>query len=137
MTPLILVGIGILGGLILAFILARFPARPERLPDERRLDPPSTDIINIARIRVRGIGGLGLVAMAMTVAAFVPRIRLTMAIALVLGCAMAGLLIARRRRHSASSDIGPGAHSMLPMDDGRTVNGPQTPNIQRLASKEA
>ena len=118
MTPLILiVGPGLLGGLILAFVLFRYPSRPEHLPGERHLDAPSTDIINMARVRVSGVGGLGMVAMAVTVAIFVPRIRLTMAIALVLGGIMAAAMIAsRRRRGPLGSGIGPGAHSMFPLD---------------------
>jgi hypothetical protein len=118
MTPLILiVGPGLLGGLILAFVLFRYPIRPEHPPRERYLDAPSTDIINMARVRVSGVGGLGMVAMATTVAIFVPRIRLTMAIALVLGGIMAAAMIAvRRRRGPLGSGVGPGAHAMFPLD---------------------
>lgn len=123
MTPLILVVVpGILGGLILAFILFRLPA-PEDAGGARTLEAPSTDIINMARVRVKGVGGLGMVAMAMTVAAFVPSIRLSMAIALVLGVVMAVAMIAWRRRSGPlSTRIEPGAHSMLPLDPGSTTS---------------
>ena len=62
------------------------------------LPPPSPHMINMARIRVSGVGGLGMVAMSVVVAAFVPSIRLSMAIAFVLGLALAAVLIAFRRR---------------------------------------
>ena len=56
--------------------------------------------------------------MAVTVAIFVPRIRLTMLIALVLGAAMSAVLIARRRKGPLpSSSEHAGAHSLFP--DGR------------------
>ena len=41
----------------------------------------STDVINISRIRAAGLGGLGLFAMALVVAWFVPRIGQTLSLA--------------------------------------------------------
>ena len=53
--------------------------------------------INISKIRVDGIGGLGLVAMAGVVAVFLPAIGLPMAAALVGGVVLAiGIVVARR-----------------------------------------
>jgi hypothetical protein len=121
---LIIVVPGLLGGILLAFLFARLHSRPDASNDER-LEPASTNLINMARIRVAGMGGLGMVAMSIVVAIFVPRIRLTMAIALVLGAALAGGLIALRRRLGPWSDgQHPGAHSMLPNDnsDGEVVD---------------
>jgi hypothetical protein len=122
MTALILVvALGIVGGVILAFILFRLPSQ-EDAGGARTLDAPSTDIINMARVRVKGAGGLGMVAMAVTVAAFVPSIRLSMAIAVVLGVVMAvAMILWRRRSGPLSTRIEPGAHSMLPMDPGSTA----------------
>ena len=57
-----------------------------------------TDPINIAQIRVAGLGGLGLVARAAIVAWYVPGIRVAMAVALPLGILLAVGLIAWRRR---------------------------------------
>ncbi len=57
-----------------------------------------TDPINIAHIRVAGIGGLGLVAMAALVAWYVPSIRIAMLLALPLGILLAAGLIVWRRR---------------------------------------
>jgi hypothetical protein len=120
MEPLIVIMLpGLVGGLVLAFIIGRFAgATQERESIQARLEQPSTNVINMARIRVAGVGGLGMVAMAVTVAIFVPRIRSTMALALALGVAMAIALIALRRREGPlSSSNGPGAHSMFPLDE--------------------
>lgn len=53
--------------------------------------------INISRIRVDGIGGLGLVAMAGVVSAFLPAAGWTMAAGMLGGVVLAiGLVVARR-----------------------------------------
>lgn len=62
-------------------------------------EPISTDPINIAHIRVAGVGGLGLVAMAAIVAWYVPGIRIATLVALGAGATLAIALIAWRRRH--------------------------------------
>jgi hypothetical protein len=143
MEPLLLIGIpGVLGGILLALFFIRFGGGPSRETGEARLDPPSTNMINMARIRVSGVGGLGMVAMAVTVAIFVPRIRLTMIIALLLGAAMAALMIAvRRRSGSLPSSTHPGAHAMLPFDapaapdDGRSVPHDHTQDLAIVPAK--
>ena len=56
-----------------------------------------TDVINISRIKVAGIGGLGLVAMAGIVAWNLQPIRMAMAIALIAGVVIAVSLIVWRR----------------------------------------
>src|SRR5687767_4976909 len=120
MEPLLLIVVpGILGGVLLALFLTRFPRQPDPADVGSRLDPPSPSLINMAHIRPSGLGGLGMLAMAVTVAIFVPRIRLTMLIALVLGGAMSAVLIARRRKGPLpSSSEHAGAHSPL-FPDGR------------------
>jgi hypothetical protein len=113
MEPLIIIVVpGILGGILLAILLSRTHV-PEKPGADSRLEPMSTSMINMSRIRVSGVGGLGMVAMAVVVAIFEPRIRLTMVIALVLGAVMAGVMIAMRRRKGALSTNRPGAHTML------------------------
>jgi len=62
-------------------------------------EPVTTDPINIAHIRVAGIGGLGLVALSGIVAWYVPEIRVATAIAMAGGVALAFALIAWRRKH--------------------------------------
>jgi hypothetical protein len=130
MAPLLLAILvpGLLGGLILALLLLSRRVK-SGLPVPGRLAPPSPGHINMARIRVEGIGGLGLVAMALTVSIFEPRIRTAMAIAFVLGVALAAVMIAmRRRRGPLSSDSqDPGAHPMLHLDapaPGRSARSP-------------
>ena len=119
MEPLLIILVpGVLGGILVALVFFRFarvPAQPSTMTE--RLEPPSTGMINMARIRVAGSGGLGMVAMSIVVAIFVPRIRVTMAVAFVLGCVMAAVLVAIRRRDGESpSDIEPGAHALLPLE---------------------
>ena len=119
MEPLLIILVpGVLGGLLVALVVFRFarvPSEPTTMA--QRLEPPSTGMINMARIRVAGGGGLGMVAMSIVVAIFVPRIRFTMALAFVLGCVMAAVLVAIRRRDGGSpSDIEPGAHALLPLE---------------------
>ena len=60
-------------------------------------DDRSTDVINISAVKVAGIGGLGLIAMAAVVAWNLQPIRMAMAIALIAGVAIACALIVWRR----------------------------------------
>jgi hypothetical protein len=117
MEPVIIILVsGLLGGIVLALLIINVRIGSPSPGDGRRLEPLSPGLINMAHIRVEGVGGLGLVAMAVTVATFEPRIRFAMAIALPLGVALAAVLIALRRRTGplSSSSHHPGAHSMLP-----------------------
>jgi hypothetical protein len=115
MEPLLFIVVpGVLGGLLLALFLARVQGRADAPALAKRLEPPSPGLINMARIRINGVGGLGMVAMASAVAAFVPRIRATMLLAFVLGVALAAALIARRRNGPLpSSSEHAGAHSTM------------------------
>lgn len=118
MDPVTLVLItGFLGGLVLALLIFRMPASSSSL-DSLRRHQISTDVINMARIRVDGIGGFGLVMMALTVAWFVLRIRQHIAIGLGLGILLAVVLIAVRRRSGPMPSSGetPGANSTLSID---------------------
>ena len=124
MDPVMLVLVpGVIGGVVLALIIFRIQA-PRTGVDPLRNFPLTTDIINMARIRVDGVGGLGLVAMALTVAWFVLKIRVHLAIGLGLGILFAIVLIALRRRRGGpmpSSGETPGANSTLALD------GPPSP----------
>ena len=117
MEPLLMVVVpGVLGGIVLAFLIARI--RVHGLPRrERPLDRPNPGQINIARIRIDGVGGLGMVAMAGAVAIAQPGVRAAMALALVLSVPLAVALIVRTRRAGVfPSGNEPGAHAILPMD---------------------
>ena len=62
-------------------------------------DRVGTDPINVARIRVAGVGGLGLVAMAGVVAWNVPAIGIATVLAVTGGIALASSLVMWRRAH--------------------------------------
>src|SRR3990170_7675823 len=97
MDPVTLVLVpGFLGGLVLALLIFRMQA-PSSSLDSLRRHPISTDVINMARIRVDGVGGFGLVMMALPVAWFVLRIRQHIAIGIGLGVLFAVVLIIVRR----------------------------------------
>src|SRR5512134_668189 len=108
---------GVIGGLVVALVAFRMRG-PRSSVDPLRNVPPSTDTINMARIRVDGIGGLGLVAMALTVAWFVPRIRQHVLLGLALGILLAAVLVLVRRRSGPmpSSGKAPGANATLSID---------------------
>lgn len=116
MEPLLIVLVpGVLGGIILAALLASKRINLPTGVGDRRLEPPSPSLINMAHIPVGGGGGLGIVAAVIAVALAEPRIRIPIGIAAVLGAALAWTLIVRRRRRgplaSAGDDSGP--HSTL------------------------
>ena len=116
MEPLLIVLVpGVLGGIILAALLAskRITLRPGGV--DRRLAAPSPSLINMARIPVEGGGGLGIVAAVIAVALAEPRIRVVIGIAALLGGGFAWVLILLRRGRgplvSGGDDSGP--HSVL------------------------
>ncbi len=115
-----LIGPGFIGGLVFALLLAVLNRMSKRRTawDPFGRDPVSTDIINIARIRVAGIGGLGLVAMAAAVAIAVPRIGRSLAISFRLGALLAAVLVVWRRRTGPlpSSGRRAGANTTLSID---------------------
>jgi hypothetical protein len=122
MEPLLIILVpGLLGGLVLALLIAgyRQGTPPTFVP--RRLAAPSPALINMAHIPVEGVGGLGLVAAVITVAVSDPRIRLATMVASVLGAGLALVLIAIRRRTGAlpSSSDGPDNRSTLRIDGER------------------
>ena len=91
--------LGLLGGCVIASILLLWQHLQAEAPAvvvPYRPLPISTDVINMASIKVVGVGGLGLVAMAATVALNVPRIFEATAIGLVAGTIMAIVMIVRR-----------------------------------------
>ncbi len=131
MEPLVLILIpGTLGGLALALLIPRL-RRCTRVVVPHELELPSPTLINMAHIRVEGVGGLGLVAAVLAVAAFDPRIRLAILGAAALGTVLAVALIALRRSTGAlpSSTDGPDSRLPLRLDRGpaaaRTIEPPE------------
>jgi hypothetical protein len=122
MEPLLIVLVpGVLGGLVLAMLLAVNRPRTPAIVVSRRLEPPSPSLINMANIRIEGLGGLGMVAAVVAVAVADPRIGLATIAAAVLGAGMALVLIAMRRRTGAlpSGGDGPGDPLTLSIDGER------------------
>jgi hypothetical protein len=125
MEPLLIILVpGVFGGLVLALLMASIRWGTPSTIVPRRLAAPSPALINMAHIRVEGIGGLGMVAAVIAVAVTDPRIRLAMIVASVLGIGLALALIAMRRRTGPlpSSGDGPDGiddRSMLHLDDER------------------
>lgn len=121
MEPLLILIPGLIGGLILALLIAsKWQGTPSTVVPGR-LAAPSPALINIAHIQVEGVGGLGLVAVAVAVALVDPRIRLAMIVAAVFGTGLALVLIAMRRGTGAlpSGGDGPGDRSILGLEGDR------------------
>jgi len=122
MEPLLsLLFFGVLGGLVLSLVLARDRRGTPPTFVPRRLAAPTPALINMANIRVEGIGGLGMVAAVIVVAIADSRIAAATIIALVLGSGLALALIALRRRGGPlpSAGGGPDNRSILHIDSDR------------------
>jgi hypothetical protein len=108
------------GGLVLGILLIRFSRRtpPATTTDVFNAERLSSDVINASRIRVAGVGGLGLVAMALAVAIGVPGVGVPLAVGGALGVVLAAVLIVRNRRNGPlpSSGRRSGANTMLSID---------------------
>ena len=138
MEPLVMILIpGTLGGLALALLIPRLRRRT-RVVVQHELEPASPALINMAHIKVDGIGGLGLVAAVLAVAAFDPRIRLAILGAAALGTVLAFALIALRRSTGAlpSGTDGPDGRLPLGLDRGPAA-APITEQPERPAPNGA
>jgi hypothetical protein len=126
----IAVVVGLVGGFVLSLVMAANSRRRRAAPANVvpvRLDAPSPALINMANIKVEGVGGLGMVAAVVLVAIADPRIRLATLIAALFGAGLALVLIAIRRPTGAlpSGGDGPGDRSILHIggDRGGTDEG--------------
>ncbi len=108
MEPLFIVIPGLLGGLVLALLIrsSRRAFPPSLVPTQ--LAPPSPSLINMARIPVEGVGGLGMLGAVVVVAITDSRIGLATMIALLLGGGLALALVAMRRRDGSMPSAGGG-----------------------------
>jgi len=120
MTLMALLLPGVLGGLLLAALMAHLNRRPSSgVVSRSRLEPMSPDLINMAHIRVTGVGGLGMLGAAVVTAFSLPEIGVALAVGAGLGAAIAVGLVAYRGRSLAA---GPGGQdgrppSVLALDD--------------------
>jgi hypothetical protein len=141
-TVLLILVPGLAGGLVLTLILLRFNRRRHARPGEPDTSLLGPEAINMAHIRVAGVGGLGLVATALVVAIFIPRIGVSLAVGLALGTVLALGLILRRRGTGPMPSSGrhPGANTSLSIDspdpapDGRTDHEPRVRRIIRATA---
>jgi hypothetical protein len=123
MDPVTLVVVpGFLGGLVIAFIVVLANRRAARRPAlflPYRLESVSPHMINMASIKVAGVGGLGLVAMALAVALDVPQIGQSIGIGFGLGAVAAVIMIVRARRTGGMPSSGRrmGANTTLSIDE--------------------
>ena len=114
MEPLLIILIpGVVGGLFVSLLIARNRRGTPPTFVPRRLELPSPSLINMSSIKVEGLGGLGMVAAVIAVAIADPRIRWAIVAAMILGGALAVLLIALRRREADRSESGPGGDALL------------------------
>jgi hypothetical protein len=137
-TALALMLPGLLGGLVLAAVLARLNRTPSsKLSRRSELEPISPDVINMAHIRVAGVGGLGMMAAALIIAINLPEIGFALLVAVALGVITAGGLIAYRSR---PNQRGGGGHNEMPpsvltLDDYRP--GPRSRTGRELPGSRA
>jgi hypothetical protein len=119
------------GGLLLAGLLRWLNRRPSSgVVSQSVLEPMSPDLINMAHIRVAGVGGLGMVGAVVVTAISLPQIGIALAAAVGLGAAIAVALIAYRGRSRAASPGGDDGlpPSVLALDERRPrVDAPSTP----------
>ena len=122
MEPLLILIPGLFGGLVLALLIRGSRRGSPSTFVPIHLAAPSPTLINMANIRVEGVGGLGLVGAVVIVALNDSRIGLATVLALVLGGGLAIALIATRRRTGSlpSAGGGPDDRSVLHLkDEGR------------------
>jgi hypothetical protein len=137
------------GGVVALLILAAHRLRPGGRPFDAAAqgnEAGRTDVINIASIRVSGVGGLGMIAMAATLAWAIPRIGQTIVLGAVLGVGLAAVLILWRRRVGPIPTSGGrlGANTTLSIDqpaDGHDAGAVEPRNSKtgkvRLSAVEA
>jgi len=122
MEPLLMILVpGLLGGLVLALLIAGNRKGTPSIVVPTRLAAPSPGLINMAHIRVEGVGGLGMVGAVVVVAISDPRIGLATILSTLLGAGLALALIAMRRRTGGlpTGGHGPDGLSTLGIDDER------------------
>lgn len=133
-TALALILPGLLGGVVVAAVLALLNRTPtSKLSHHAHLEPISPDAINMAHIRVAGVGGLGMMAVALIIAINLPEIGVAMLIAFTLGIITACALIAGRSRSNARAAGGDDElpPSMLSLDSRPRHGSGGRPELRR------
>jgi hypothetical protein len=93
-------GAAIGGLLMMTFVRHTDPVPPISAPDSFQRDDLRIQVIDVSRIRVAGLGGLGLMVMAIALGFVIPRIGVSLALGLA-GGFLISFAIASYRRHHA------------------------------------
>jgi hypothetical protein len=124
----------VVGGVLLASVLRYVNRSPSSgVAVQSALEPMSPDLINMAHIKVAGLGGLGMVGAVVVTAIALPQIGVAMIAGVVAGAAVAAGLIVYRVRSSAANGGGhyDGPETLLALDDRRAPVRPDRPRLQR------
>jgi len=128
---------GIVGGVVFAVLLRALSGRIASRPEHDAFADRG-DVINFTSIRVAGVGGLGLLGLALAVAWTFPRIGQTLILGSVLGAGLAAVLIWRRRREGplSTSSGRPGANTTLSIDQRQAMAAPDPRHEAGRSAKE-
>jgi hypothetical protein len=97
----VMYGAGAIGGLLLLTLIRRLNRAPDDGASDSFLrDGLSTDVINFSRIRVTGVGGLALVAVAVAIAFTIPFVGVSLALGLLGGLLLSVAIATYRRDHA-------------------------------------
>jgi len=122
--------LGIVGGAVMALVtfgVRHVSPRPPALI-QMPPEPLSTDLINMAHIRVVGIGGLGLLIVTLMMAFVLPELAAALFASVALGILFAGGLVVWRRSHARlDSDDSGLPPALLDMKPRRTLDDPARP----------
>jgi len=119
MAPILMVVLfGLVGGVGLAVLFSKVKWSRRRPDADVFAGAAATDIINMAHIKVAGVGGLGLVVVALATALDIPQIGQSVGLGLAMAIPFAVVLILWRRRAGPMPSSGgqSGANTMLAID---------------------
>jgi hypothetical protein len=92
---------GLVGAPLTFAVIRRLNRMPDASgPDVFLRDGLSTDVINFSRLRVSGVGGLGLVAVAIAMAISLPFVGVSLAVAVIGGIGLSFVVRNYRRQHA-------------------------------------
>ncbi|HEY2435244.1 MAG TPA: hypothetical protein VGI12_21415 [Vicinamibacterales bacterium] len=129
MTLVSLVLPALVGGLLLAGVLVCLNRRPSSgVVTRSPLEPMSPDLINMAHIRIAGLGGLGMLGAVVVTALALPEIGVALAASVGIGAAIGAGLVAYRSRSTAAGAGGQNGEppSLLALEDRAARVAPRT-----------
>lgn len=128
----------VVGGIVLSaafWCTNRLSRASKNVPDQFARDAFSTDTLNFAHVRVAGVGGVGLVLVAVAMALDFALVGAVLVAGLSGGVLAAAAVILYRRRNGplSSSSTGPGARSML-MSESRVPS--DKPRVEQVPPRQ-